>query len=127
MENVVDRWIRSGLVWVLLTMFYGMYVGISGEFALKSSHAHAGILGGLWSLAFAFLFSRKTTPPRFAFAQWLLFNIGVAVHVFALYMVVTRGGIWGMLIGVAGLLIIVSTLWIAASVWPRVAERSSPG
>lgn len=127
MEIVVDRWIRSGLVWVLLTMCYGMYVGLSGDFALKSSHAHAGILGGLWSLAFAFLFSRRATPPRFAFIQWLLFNIGVAGQVFALYMVVTEGGIWGMLIGVAGIVIIASTLWIAASVWPRGATPSVSG
>ena len=121
MEIIADRWIKSGLIWLLLAMCYGMYLGVKAQFALKSSHAHAALLGGVWSILFAWLYSRQMSDAhsKAAVIKWALFNLGVIVQVFALYMVVTAGGIWGMLIGIAGVIIIISTLWIVHDLWPR--------
>lgn len=121
MQSISNRWIKSGLVWLLITMGYGMYAGITQQFHLSSSHAHAGLLGGVWAILFAWLYSRQPEEARARFAgiQWALFNLGVLAQVLALYMVMNFGGMWGMAIGVSGLLILGSTIWIITSVWPR--------
>jgi hypothetical protein len=121
------RWARSGLVWLLLTMTFGLYLGITGQYGRTSAHAHAGLLGGLWSIAFATLYARATAAgydgSRIPATQWALFNLGVALHVVALWMVLTQGGAWGMVVGLAGILLLATTLWIVATLWPWLAIR----
>ena len=55
-------WAKTGLVWFLLTMIFGMYLGLTGQFGASSPHAHLGLLGWLSSIAFAFLWS--VADPR---------------------------------------------------------------
>jgi hypothetical protein len=115
-------WARSGLVWLLLSMGLGMHVGLSGEFGAASHHAHAGLLGGLWAIAFAWLFDRSGAPLTTAGrAQWALYNLGVATMVVAMYLVVRQGGAWGMVIGLGGLVVLGTTAWIVGNAWPRRA------
>ena len=52
-------WVRSGLIWLLLGMAAGIQIGIAGEFGAASHHAHMGLLGGLWSVAFGLLYDRS--------------------------------------------------------------------
>ena len=120
MNRTVNLWISSGLVWVVLTMCYGMYLGMTQQFHLSSSHAHPGLLGGLWAIAFAFLYSRAGGRAEgiIPIVQWLMYNAGVAWMATMLYLVNTGKPV-GPLIAIGGALITVSTLWIAIRVWPR--------
>jgi hypothetical protein len=120
---VTDRallWARSGLVWLLLTVSLGLYLGVTGQFGASSFHAHAGLLGGVWAVAFAWLFERRGGPlTGGARVQWALYNGGVATMVVAMFMVQRVGGIWGLVIGIGGLIVIASAIWVVTSVWPR--------
>lgn len=119
-DNVANLWARSGLVWLLFTMLFGIYLGATGQFGISSPHAHAGLLGGLWSVGFSYLFSRATGDMKFRFAlwQWVMFNIGVAIHVFALWLVMTVDPKFGGLIGLGGGIITLATIWIVLTIWP---------
>lgn len=121
-KNVVSLWARSGLVWLLFTMLFGMYLGITGQFGISSPHAHAGLLGGLWAIGFSYLFNRADGDKniRFAFWQWLLFNLGVACHMTALWMVLMVDPKWGILIGLGGGTITLTTIWIVLVLWPAL-------
>lgn len=115
-------WARSGVVWLLLTMAAGLHIGITGQLGASSHHAHMGLLGGIWQMAFGFLFNGNGKPLDGAGkVQWALYNLGVAIMAVSLYMVVREGGAWGMVIGVGGIVVLVATLWIVATVWPRRA------
>lgn len=121
MDTVSERWIKSGLCWVVFTMSYGMYAGISEQFALASSHAHGGILGGLWAIAFAWLYHRKggDTASGHALYQWLLYNLGVVGMVVALNRLNSGHPEFAPLIGGAGLVVLATTAWIVLDLWPR--------
>ena len=115
-------WVRSGLIWLLLTMVAGLHIGMTGQFGASSHHAHAGLLGGLWAIAFGFLFDRKgLTLSAAARLQWGLYNLGVATMAVAMFMVVREGGAWGPVIGLGGLAVLVATAWVIVDAWPRAA------
>lgn len=115
-------WTRSGLVWLLVTMAAGLHIGIAGEFGASSHHAHAGLLGGVWAVVFAYLFDKKSLSLTIAArVQWTLYNLGVATMAVGLYMVVRHGGAWGAMIGLGGLTVFGTTAWIVANAWPRGA------
>ena len=96
-DKIVSLWAKSGLLWLLFTMLFGVYLGATHQFGISSPHAHAGLLGGLWAIGFSYLFSRAPgdTNIRFAFWQWALFNIGVACKVSALWMMLMVDPKWG--------------------------------
>jgi len=121
-KNALRLWAKSGLVWLLFTLVFGLYLGITQQFGVASPHAHAGLLGGLWAIGFSYLFGRAASdrPIRFALWQWLLFNIGVAMHVVALWTVIMIAPQFGALIGVGGLVITIATIWIIVTVWPII-------
>lgn len=122
MNDRAILWQRTGLVWLLLTMGAGMHIGLSGQFGASSHHTHAGLLGGLWSVAFGLLFERRGLPLASAgWIQWAFYNFGVMTMVVALYQVVRHGPPWGMIIGLGGIVVLAATAWIVGSVWPRRA------
>jgi len=125
-NNVVRLWAKSGLVWLLFTMILGMYLGMTQQFGVSSPHAHAGLLGGLWGIGFSYLYSRAPGDRNFRFAvwQWILFNLGVICHAFALWMVLMADPVWGMLIAVGGAVITLTTIWITISLWPILGADS---
>ncbi len=120
MNDKARLWARSGLVWLLVAMAAGLHIGMSGQFGQASHHAHMGLLGGVWAIAFAWLFDRQGGPLTLAGkAQWALYNLGVAVMAVAMFMVLREGGVWGPVIGLGGLVVFGTTAWIVTAAWPR--------
>ena len=113
-------WARSGLVWLLVTMAAGLHIGLAGEFGAAAHHAHAGLLGGLWAMGFAFLFDpRGSALTAAAKVQWALYNLGVATMAVSMFLVIRHSEAWGSVIGAGALLVIATTAWIAMDAWPR--------
>lgn len=122
-DKIVSLWAKSGLLWLLFTMLFGVYLGATHQFGISSPHAHAGLLGGLWAIGFSYLFSRAPgdTNIRFAFWQWALFNIAVACKVIALWMMLMVDPKWGIAIGISGGIITLVTIWIVITLWPLLS------
>lgn len=124
LTRMTGLWLRTGLVWFVLTMVFGMYLGMTQQFGASSPHAHLGLLGWLSSAAFA-LFHAAADPEgqltRRGRIHWAAHNLGLVVQVSSLWLVITTGnGIFGMFIALGGLILIVSTLLFGAMVWRRL-------
>ena len=122
---MVSLWARTGLIYFLATMAFGLYLGITGQFGASSPHAHLGLLGWLSSMAFALLHALADPQGRLrggARAHWILHNVGVLVHASALWLTI-QGRQLGMFIGIGGIIIIIATLVLVALIWGRL----SPG
>jgi len=94
LNKMTALWARTGLIWFLLTMAFGMYLGLTGQFGASSSHAHLGLLGWLSAIAFAFLHSVADPEGRLARAgpaHWALHNLGLVVHATCLWLVIKTG------------------------------------
>ena len=127
LNAMTSMWARTGLIWFLATMTFGMYLGITSQFTASSPHAHLGLLGWLSSIAFAFLWSiadpeNQTVWP--ARLHWAVHNLGLIVLVWGMWMVIRTGEeMYGGIIGLGGLTIILATLWLIFLLWPRLRTR----
>src|SRR5687768_5145127 len=101
---ITGLWARTALVWFLITICFGMYMGMTRQFHLAPSHAHMGVLGWLSSAVFATVYAIAKEGPavtRAPHLHWALHNVGVAVMTGALFMMLSnRGEYWGALIPV---------------------------
>jgi hypothetical protein len=127
MQPIVGLWARTALVWFLITICFGMYMGMTQQFHLSPSHAHMGLLGWLSAAVFAFLYgvAREGSPTAKApKLHWALHNLGVAAMTFALLMFLSgRGEGWEILIPIGGLLVVIAAIWLTVMLWARLAAR----
>jgi len=127
LNAMTGLWARTGLVWFIVTMSLGMYLGLTQQFQYSSPHAHLGLLGWLSSIAFAFLYAvtdREGASLKGPKAHWAAHNLGVATMATALFLTIKYGGgPISALIGIGGLIVVVSTIWLAVSLWPRLGLR----
>ena len=128
LNEMAGRWARTALVWFVLTIVFGMYMGITQQFGLSSPHAHMGLLGWVSSALFAFLYAGcGVGAGRAAMAHWVVHNLGVATMASGMYMTVRYGPSgWTALIPVGGLAVVLATVWLALMFWPRLRGRESP-
>lgn len=128
MTPMVSLWARTGLIYFLATMAFGLYLGLTGQFGASSPHAHLGLLGWLSSMAFAFLHSVADPDGQLrggARIHWVLHNIGVLVHAVALWLTL-QGRPLGMVIGTGGMIIILATLLFITLIWGRLGVKAHP-
>ena len=127
MSAMTSLWARTGLLWFLATMTFGMYLGMTKQFGASSPHAHLGLLGWLSSIAFAFLWhlaDRDGLLTGKARIHWVIHNLGMAVQVTGLWMVIKTGnGAYGLMIAAGGATIILATVWLTFMLWGRLVPR----
>ena len=125
LNAMTSLWARTALCWFLAALCFGLYLGFTGQFQFGSSHAHVGLLGWVSSGLFAFLYAIAAgEPPRGARLHWAAHNLGALGMASGLYLVVRTGNeAFGAQIGLSGLLILLATLWLIATMWGRLAAR----
>lgn len=127
LNAMTSLWARTGLILFIVTISLGMYLGMTQQFQYSSPHAHLGLLGWLSSIAFAFLYAvtdREGVSVKGPKAHWATHNLGVATMATALFLTIKNGGgPISALIGIGGLIVVISTIWLAVMMWPRLSSR----
>jgi hypothetical protein len=131
LTSAAALWARTGLIYFLATMTFGMYLGMTQQFHASSPHAHLGLLGWLSSLGFAFLHSIADPDGRLGWKaqlHWVMHNVGLVVQVTGLWLVIGLGEHdSSLLIVLGGSTVILSTLFFVVMIWPRLkARRAEP-
>ncbi len=122
--KTADLWIRGGLVWLVLTIAFGIYLGVTEQFNLMSAHAHTGLLGGVWPMIVSWLYGRRGDPDLTLAAglQWLAWNLGAAGMVAAFYFFSTGNLALGNMLSFPGAMLVLGTaIWLAIGMWRRKA------
>jgi hypothetical protein len=126
LNRMAGFWARTALVWFVLAMLFGMCIGMSQQFGLSSPHAHAGLLGWVSSALFAFLYALtggEEAPRRGPYLHWVAHNIGALTMVTGLFLTIQWGpASWTALIPAGGAIVILATLWLAVTLWPRLGR-----
>ena len=129
LNGMTSLWARTALIWFLVTICFGMFMGMTKQFNYAPAHAHLGVLGWLSSAVFALIYAVAREWPEGARApslHWAAHNIGLIVMGFGLDMLGRTGddAHWGPIIGIGGAIIILATIWLTIMVWPRLSARS---
>jgi len=127
LNAMTSLWARTALVWFLVTLCFGMFMGMTQQFNYAPAHAHLGVLGWLSSAVFALIYAVArdgAAGSRAPFLHWATHNIGLIVMGGSLYMFLrTANPAWEPFIAIGGAVIVVAALWLIAMVWPRLAVR----
>jgi hypothetical protein len=83
MQRFDRNYILLGLVWVMVGMIFGTWLGASNHLNYANSHAHANLLGFVTSVLFGLLHWAypALARSRLALAQFVIYEVGVLVLV----------------------------------------------
>ena len=127
-NGMTSLWARTALVWFLVTLCFGMFMGMTQQFNYAPAHAHLGVLGWLSSAVFALIYGVAREGPDGAKApllHWAAHNIGLVVMGGALFMFLRSGEqSWEPIIAIGGAIIVLAAIWLTAMMWPRLSTRA---
>lgn len=128
LNRMTALWARTALLWFVVTVGMGLFMGITQRFQFTPAHAHIGVLGWLSSGVYAFLYAvaRDGRPggkaPKL---HWAAHTIGVAAMTAGLFGAIGLGiQSMGALLVIGSQLVVVSVLWGAIMLWPRLAPTA---
>jgi hypothetical protein len=127
MNAVTALWARSAMVWFLITVGFGLFMGITQQFQYAPAHAHMGVLGWLSSAVFALIYAVSRPWPegaRLPRFHWAAHNLGVAVMTGALFLEMRdqEAGL-GPAIAVGAIIVVVAAVWMVAMNWGRLTPE----
>ncbi|MDB5691785.1 MAG: cytochrome-c oxidase [Alphaproteobacteria bacterium] len=127
MNGMTSLWARTALIWFLVTLCFGMFMGMTQQFNYAPAHAHLGVLGWLSSAVFALIYGVAREGPEGARApqiHWAAHNLGLALMGGSLFMLLrTSDQSWEPFIAIGGAVIVLAALWLTVMMWPRLAAR----
>lgn len=112
-------WLKSAVVYFVLGVGLGIYMGASNDHTLKPVHAHLNLLG--WAsmalIGFFVLHFGDRLNPKLERAQFWLHQVGAIVLLPALTLYLLGNAGAGPVLGIASMVVGVSVLLFAVNVF----------
>ena len=118
MRRIGDCYILAGLVWLVLGMAFGIWMGITNNLDFANSHAHFNLVGFVTSMLFGLVYRQYAGlgRSRIAALQFWVYEIGAVLLVAGKMMVDAGRG--DTLVKIGSLVVILGALlmlWIFAA------------
>jgi peptidoglycan/LPS O-acetylase OafA/YrhL len=93
MQRIDKNYIMIGLVWVLVGMIFGIWLGASNHMNFANSHAHINLLGFVVSSLFGIFYWAYPNMAKSKLAMWqfIIYEVGVAILVVGKVMIDNNG------------------------------------
>jgi len=93
MQRIDKNYIMIGLVWVLIGMIFGTWLGASDHRNFADSHAHINLLGFVASSLFGIFYWAYPNMAKSKLAMWqfIIYEAGVAILIIGKVMVDNDG------------------------------------
>ncbi len=93
MQRIDKNYIMIGLVWVLVGMVFGIWLGASNHMNFANSHAHINLLGFVVSSLFGIFYWAYPNMAKSKLAMWqfIIYEVGVAILVIGKVMIDNNG------------------------------------
>lgn len=110
MRRIGDYYILVSLLWLILGMAFGIWMGIAGRLGFANSHAHLNLVGFVTSAIFGLICRQYPAIARSALAglQFWVFEIGAVLLVIGKMSVDAKGS--DMLVKIGSLVVIIGAL-----------------
>lgn len=122
MRRIGDLYVGVGLVWLLLGMAFGIWMGMTQSLNYANSHAHLNLVGFVASVLFGLVFRQYPgmAHPLLAPVQFTIYQAGVVLLVAGKAIVDGGGG--DMLVRIGSIVIFAGALLM---LWLFVARRQA--
>jgi hypothetical protein len=111
MRNISARFVTVGLLYALLAMALGIWMGANQDFQNADLHAHINLVAAVWFILFALIYKAypATAPTRLAGVHFWLANLGAVLFLPGIYIAQNFGNpllaIIGSLLTIAGMVV----------------------
>jgi hypothetical protein len=87
MANISIRFLTIGILYALLAMCLGVWMGINQEFQNAHLHAHVNLVAGVWFVLFALAYKAypAAAAARLAAVHFWLANLGAVIFLPGIY------------------------------------------
>jgi hypothetical protein len=94
MKKIDEAYLLLSLVWLVVGMAYGIWLGASGHFAFAESHAHMSLVGFVVSAIFGLMyrFYPAMQQSKLAMPQIWVYQVGAVILVAGKIVVDAGGG-----------------------------------
>jgi hypothetical protein len=119
MQACNQRWIVAAVLYFVVAVGLGVYMGASGDHSLHSVHAHLNLLGWV-SLAIIGLIYHAMPAAgesRLASIQFWLHNLSLPVMMLFLALLMKGNAAVEPLVGIASVVMLVAVVLFATNVW----------
>ena len=109
MQRLDRNYILLGLIWVIVGMVFGAWLGATDQTNYANSHAHANLLGFVTSILFGLLHWAYPALGRSRLAIWQfgIYQIGVVILVLGKFLV--DGGTTTLFLEIGSVVTIIGT------------------
>jgi FtsH-binding integral membrane protein len=119
------RFIKAAVVYFLIGLGVGIYMSSSQDLRFGSLHAHINLVGWVSMALFGVIyrFFPKASSHKLATIHLWLYNIGLPVFLFSLFMLLRSGSVkweWGII--PSAFLIILAVICFLINVFTNVSE-----
>lgn len=124
MRRIGDYYILAGLVWLVLGMAFGIWMGIANKLGFANSHAHLNLVGFATSVLFGLIYRQYAglERSRIAALQFWVYEIGAVLLVAGKTMIDAGGG--DTLVKIGSLVVTIGALLM---LWIFAAHRTAAG
>jgi FtsH-binding integral membrane protein len=87
MSKIGVRFVTMGILYTLLAMSLGIWMGVNQDFQNAHLHAHINLVAGVWFILFALVYKAypaMASVPLASFHFWLA-NLGAAIFLPGIY------------------------------------------
>ncbi len=125
MANIGRTYILLGLIWLVVGVIFGTWLGASNHLQYANSHAHVNLLGFVTSSLFGFLYLTYPSmqKSKLAFPQLALFQVGSVLLVIGKFFIGDAIDIPPLLIG-GSLLVIAGVILMLVLFWQHSDVKS---
>lgn len=125
MANIGRTYILLGLIWLVVGVIFGTWLGASNHLQYANSHAHVNLLGFVTSSLFGFLYLTYPSmqKSKLAFPQLALFQVGSVLLVIGKFFIGDAIDIPPLLIG-GSLLVIAGVILMLVLFWQHSGVKS---
>jgi hypothetical protein len=121
MPNLAHLYFRTAIVFLLAGIAMGLHMAISGEHNVIGPHAHANLLGWVTMAIFGgyLALNPAKAESRFAYYQYLVYAIGVAVQIISLYLLYRGFAAMEPIVGVSSLVVLAGVIMFAVIIYGK--------
>ncbi len=119
--------IKTSVVYFVIGVGFGLYIGIANQFQFASAHAHINLLGWVSSAIAGLVYLQvpRLGSTKLAKAHFWLYFVGVPILTGAMVLFgLGMHNVGGPLSGVGGILIVVSVLLFAINVFVHLTPSA---
>jgi heme/copper-type cytochrome/quinol oxidase subunit 1 len=125
MANIGRTYILLGLIWLVVGVIFGTWLGASNHLQYANAHAHINLLGFVTSSLFGFMYLTYPSmqKSKLAFPQLVLFQVGSLLLVTGKFFIGDAIDIPPLLIG-GSLLVIAGVILMLVLFWQHSGVKS---